>query len=195
MVKEILLIIIGFIFLIKGADLLVKAATSIAKKFGLSELLIGLTVVAIGTSLPEIFITVTSAINGYSELIIGNAIGSCICNFLLVMGITSFIKPIKLDKRIVKTHLSIGICVMVLLLIFGNINKIESFQTITRSQGFILILCTILYIIYTIYEEKSINNVKIDKEIISDVESKKRQKTLTIWLYMIFRYIGIKIWF
>ena len=73
---EILFIIIGFIFLVKGADLLVKSATSIAKKFGLSEMLIGLTIVAIGTSLPEIFITITSSINGHSDLIIGNAIAN-----------------------------------------------------------------------------------------------------------------------
>lgn len=73
---EITLVIVGFIFLVKGADLLVKAATSIAKKFGLSEMVIGLTIVALGTSLPEIFITITSAIDGHSDLIIGNAIGS-----------------------------------------------------------------------------------------------------------------------
>lgn len=86
---EILLLILGFVFLIKGADLLVKSATSIAKKSGLSEMLIGLTIVAIGTSLPEVFITVKSAIDGHSDLIIGNALGSCICNFLFVLGVTS----------------------------------------------------------------------------------------------------------
>lgn len=107
MVKEIVLLVIGFIFLIKGADFLVEAATSIAKKFRLSEMIIGLTIVAIGTSLPEIFITITSATNGYSDLIVGNAIGSCICNFLLVLGVTSFVRPIRLDKRIVKRHFPI----------------------------------------------------------------------------------------
>ena len=120
---EIILVIIGFVLLIKGADLLVKAATSIAKRFGLSEMLIGLTIVALGTSLPEVFITIISAINGHSDLIIGNAIGSCICNFLLVIGITSLVKPIKLDKRIVKIHLPIVILAMVLLLFLGNISK------------------------------------------------------------------------
>ena len=105
-------IVIGFIFLIKGADLLVKAATSIAKRFGLSEMLIGLTIVALGTSLPEVFITITSAVEGHSDLIIGNAIGSCICNFLLVIGMASLIKPVTFDKRIVKRHLPIGIAAM-----------------------------------------------------------------------------------
>ena len=127
-----ILIVIGFVFLIKGADLLVKSATSIAKKFGLSEMLIGLTVVAIGTSLPEIFITITSSIDEHSDLIIGNAIGSCICNFLLVIGIASLIRPVKLDKRIVKRHLPIGIAAMLLLLFLGNIDKLGDIQTITR---------------------------------------------------------------
>ena len=74
MIWKIVCLIIGFVFLVKGADLLVKAATSMAKKLGLSEMLIGLTIVALGTSLPEIFITITSAVEGHSDLIIGNAI-------------------------------------------------------------------------------------------------------------------------
>ena len=98
MILNILLIILGFIFLIKGADLLVKAAISIAKRFGLSEMLIGLTILAIGTSLPEIFVTITSSIDGHSDLIVGNAVGSCICNFLFVIGVTNLVRPVKFDK-------------------------------------------------------------------------------------------------
>ena len=68
--KEIILIVIGFVFLIKGADLLVKAATSISKRFGISEMLIGLTIVAIGTSLPEIVITISSSLSSHDDLIV-----------------------------------------------------------------------------------------------------------------------------
>ena len=192
MLKEILLIILGFIFLIKGADLLVKAATSIAKKLGLSELLIGLTIVAVGTSLPEIFVTITSAQEGRSDLIIGNAIGSCICNFLLVIGLTSLIRPIKLDKRIVNRHLPIGIGAMVLLLFFGNTEKLGDVQTITSWQGIVLILFTIAYIIYTIYEEKQMKNEKIDQEIIEDTKSKERDSLWIIIIYMILGLFGLK---
>ena len=192
MLKEILLIILGFIFLIKGADLLVKAATSIAKKLGLSELLIGLTIVAVGTSLPEIFVTITSAQEGRSDLIIGNAIGSCICNFLLVIGLTSLIRPIKLDKRIVNRHLPIGIGAMVLLLFLGNTEKLGDVQTITSWQGIVLILFTIAYIIYTIYEEKQMKNEKIDQEIIEDTKSKERDSLWIIIIYMILGLFGLK---
>lgn len=192
MVKEFILIVIGFIFLVKGADLLVKAATSIAKKFGLSEMLIGLTIVALGTSLPEVFITITSSIDGHSDLIIGNAIGSCICNFLFVVGISSLIRPVKFDKRIVNRHLPISVLSMILLIVLGNTNKIENGHIITRWQGILLLICTVLYILYTIYEEKHIKNKEIDREIINDVKSKEKNSIVTIIIFLILGILGLK---
>lgn len=192
MILEILLVVVGFVFLVKGANLLVKAATSIAKKFGLSEMLIGLTIVAVGTSLPEIFITITSAIDGHSDLIIGNAIGSCICNFLLVIGITSLIKPVKFDNRIIKVHLPMGIAAMILLLFLGNTTYLGEVHVIYRWQGLILILCTIMYIIYTIYEEKKLKDKKMDEEILNEVKTKENYPTGTIILYLILGILGLK---
>lgn len=192
MAVEIILIIIGFIFLIKGADFLVKAGISIARKFGLSEMVIGLTILAVGTSLPEIFITITSAIDGHSDLIIGNAIGSCICNFLFVIGITSLIRPVKFDKRIINRHLPIGMIVMLLLLFLGNTEKLGDAQTITRGQGVILIFSTILYIIYSIYEEKKIHNEKADEEMIKEVKSKENYSIFSIIIYAILGVLGLK---
>ncbi len=189
---KIIFIIIGFILLIKGADFLVKSATSIAKKFGLSEMLIGLTVVAVGTSLPEIFITITSAIEGHSDLIIGNAIGSCICNFLLVIGMTSLVKPVKFDKRIIKVHLPISFITTIVLLFLANTDKLGEAQTITRMQGMVLLLYTAVYIIYTIYEEKKLKNEKIDEEIIKEVKSKETNSISTIIVYMILGIVGLK---
>lgn len=192
MIKELIIIVIGFIFLVKGADLLVKAATSIAKKFGLSAMLIGLTIVAVGTSLPEIFITITSSAEGHSDLIIGNAIGSCICNFLLVIGISTLIRPVKFDKRIVNKHLPIGIAAMILLLFLGNTNKVGDNHIITRGQGVLLLLCTLAYIIFTIYEENAIKNKKIDEEIIKDVESKEEKSIFKIFIFLILGILGLK---
>lgn len=188
LVLNILFIVISFIFLVKGADLLLKSAISIAKKFGLSEMLIGLTIVAIGTSLPEIFITITSSIDGYSDLITGNAIGSCICNFLLVMGISAIITPVNLDRRIVRTHLTIAIAIMILVLILGNSNEYE----ITRCQGFILLLFSVIYIVYTVYEERKTKDKKIEKEIIEEVESKEHYSTPAIIVYLILGLFGLK---
>ncbi len=192
MLLEILFIIIGFIFLVKGADFLVKSATSIAKKFGLSEMLIGLTIVAIGTSLPEIFITITSSINGHSDLIIGNAIGSCICNFLFVIGISAIVRPVKFDNRIIKRHLPISVMAMLLLLFLGNTTKLGEIHIIDRWQGIALLICTILYIIYTIYEEKKLKDKKIDDEIIKEVESKEVKSVWTIIIFFILGILGLK---
>ena len=192
MLIEIIIIILGFILLVKGADLLVKSATSIAKKFGLSEILIGLTIVALGTSLPEVFITITSAIDGHSDLIIGNAIGSCICNFLFVIGLSSLIRPVKFKKRIIRVHLPIGIFVMFLLLFLGNTEKLGEAQTITRGQGVILLLCTLAYILYTIYEEKKVKDKEFDEEMIKDVKSKENSSITRIIIYMILGILGLK---
>ena len=192
MLTEIIMIILGFIFLVKGADLLVKSATSIAKKFGLSEILIGLTIVALGTSLPEVFITITSAIDGHSDLIIGNAIGSCICNFLFVIGLSSLIRPVKFKKRIIRVHLPIGIFVMLLLLFLGNTEKLGEAQTITRGQGVILLLCTLAYILYTIYEEKKVKDKEFDEEMIKDVKSKENSSITRIIIYMVLGILGLK---
>ena len=186
MIIEILLILIGFIFLIKGADFLIKASISIAEKFSLSKMLIGLTIVAIGTSLPEIFITITSSLEGYSDLIIGNSVGSCICNFLLVIGITSLISDVKLDKTTIKAHFTIEIFIILLLLYFGNSNDIG------KIQGIILVLCAIFYVVYTIYEEKQ--NKELDKELIKEVEEieLKRNSIIIIILYIVLGLLGLK---
>lgn len=85
MLGYIILIIIGFALLIIGADLLIKGASNVAKKFKISETIIGLTIVALGTSAPELIITITSAMQGATDLIIGNAVGSNLCNILLCM--------------------------------------------------------------------------------------------------------------
>lgn len=192
MILNILLIIFGFIFLIKGADLLVKAAVSIAKRFGLSEMLIGLTILAIGTSLPEIFVTITSSVDEHSDLIIGNAIGSCICNFLLVIGVTSLIKPVKFDKRIIEKHFPISFISMVLLLVLGNIENSENVQTITNWHGIVLLLYMIWYILYSIYEEKKFHNKKIDEEIIKEVSAKENYSIKMIIVYIILGSLGLK---
>ena len=186
MIIEIILILIGFVLLIKGADLFIKASISIAEKFNLSKMLIGLSIVAIGTSLPEIFITITSSLEGYSDLIIGNSVGSCICNFLLVIGITSLIRDVKLDKTTIKIHFTIEIFIILLLLYFGNSNDIG------KIQGIILVLCAIFYVVYTIYEEKQ--NKELDKELIKEVENieLKENSIIIIILYIVLGLLGLK---
>ena len=192
MLLEIILIVVGFILLIKGADILVSAAANIAKKFKLSEMLIGLTIVAIGTSLPEIFITIVSSMDGHSDLIISNAIGSCISNLLFVIGLSSLIGIVKLDKRIIYIHLPISILAIILILFLGNTEKIGEVNVINRWQGLVLVLLAVIYILYTIYEEKKMKDRKLDKEIINEVEKIKEKSKSSIIIYIVLGLVGLK---
>ena len=105
MFYDLLMIIIGFALLVFGADILVKGASNIAKKFHIPDMLVGLTIVAIGTSAPELIITVTSAQSSSTELIIGNAIGSNLCNLLFILGIMSIMRPVKIEKEARDFHI------------------------------------------------------------------------------------------
>ncbi len=166
MILSLILIILGFIFLIKGADLLVDGSSNIAKKFHIPEIVIGLTIVSIGTSMPELFISITSAINGYSDMAIGNVIGSSISNLLLILGISTIIKPIKFKRETRLIEIPLCLCVSIIFIVICNIG-----QNVTRIDGIILIFMFIFFILYTII--MSFKGEKFDKEDYINVEEQK----------------------
>lgn len=143
-----ILIIIGFVLLVKGADFLVDGSTVIAKKFHIKEIVIGLTIVSIGTSLPELMVSLTSALNNHSDMAIGNVVGSNISNLFLILGICAMIKPLKFQEETAKLEIPIVIFLTALLYILGN-NSNE--KVITRSEGAILSLFFVLFIIYNLW--------------------------------------------
>lgn len=167
----ILMIIIGFVLLVLGAELLVRGASNIAKKFHITEMLIGLTIVAIGTSAPELIITITSANSGATDLIIGNAIGSNLCNLLLILGLMAIIHPIIIDKEVRKIHLPIAILAPIILLIM-EILQIRSEQfNLDKADGIILIILFELYFLYPIIKEIKgiVKTIKEDNEKTSNI--------------------------
>ena len=99
MIKAILLFVVGLVCLIKGGDWFVDGASGLARRFNLPELLIGATVVSIGTTLPEVMVSTMSALSGHGEIAYGNAIGSVICNTALIAAITIAVKPGPVDRR------------------------------------------------------------------------------------------------
>ena len=145
MLFDILLIVIGFIFLVLGADVLVKGCSNIAKKFHIPEVIIGLTIVAIGTSMPEIIITIDSAIAGHADLIIGNAIGSNLCNILLILGLISLIRPVEIENETKRIHIPAAIISTILVMIIGNGLLGTGKFIITKIEGFILLGLSIIY--------------------------------------------------
>ena len=114
-----LLITFGFGLLIFGADLLIKGSSNVAKRFHISEIIIGLTIVAFGTSMPELVITISSANKDAADLIIGNAIGSNLCNLLLVLGIAAFLRPIVLEKDVKIVHIPVAMISTLAIMAMG----------------------------------------------------------------------------
>lgn len=141
-----LLIVVGFIFLIKGADFLVEGASNIAKRFHIPEIIIGLTIISIGTSMPELFVSITSALEGYSDMAIGNIIGSNIANLLLILGVSSMIKSIRFQRE--TRLIEIPICLIITIIFMWMCNQGKD---VTKGEGIVLIVLFILFIGYTIW--------------------------------------------
>lgn len=149
MLTQILFIFIGFTLLIKGADFLVDGSSAIAKKLHISELIIGLTIVSIGTSMPELFVSTTSALEGYSDISIGNIIGSNICNLLFILGVSAVIRPVTFQRQTKWIENPMSIILTLIFFIICNTN-----QDVSRFEGIILIGQFILFLVYTIIMAK-----------------------------------------
>ncbi len=188
MFVSILLIVVGFVLLIKGADLLVDGSSSIAKKFNIPEIIIGLTIVSIGTSMPELFVSTASAIKGSSDMALGNIIGSNICNLLLILGLSAMIRPVKFQRETRLIEIPICLAITIIFAIFCNTNG-----QISRIEAAILIVLFVMFIIYTIFMGKK--GKAFDKDEVVE-ETKSDEKQLSILksiIYVILGVIGLKI--
>lgn len=145
------ILIIGFFFLIKGADLFVDGAASIARKFNIPSMVIGLTIVAMGTSAPEAAVSITSSLAGQNDMSVANVVGSNFFNILMVLGVSAIIAKLPVQKNTIKKDTPFLLIVSVLLLIFAfdkNISRIEG----------IIFLVIFVYFLYTTV--KSAKNTK-----------------------------------
>lgn len=150
---NILLLFLGFIFLIKGADLFVYGASSIAKKFNIPSMIIGLTIVAMGTSLPEASVSITSSLSGQNDMSVANVVGSNFFNILIVLGVCSLINPLPIESNTLKKDTPFLLFISFLLLIFG-------FDlSISRVEGILFLIVFSLFLInmIKISNEKSSN--------------------------------------
>ena len=159
-----ILLVVGFILLIKGADIFVSGASAISKKMGIPSVIVGLTIVSLGTSAPELAVSVISAIKGNNEIAVGNVIGSNLFNTLMVLGVTTIIMALTIKKSLVKRDFTINILVTTLLLfltfngfIFGKDNYIS------RLDGIVLLIGCISYITYLIWSVKKSNKLSEEK--------------------------------
>ena len=183
MILSIFLIIIGFALLVKGADFLVEGSSSIAKKFHIPEIIIGLTIVSIGTSMPELFVSLTSALEGHSDMSMGNVIGSNIANLLLILGLSTVIRPIKFQKETRLIEMPMCLILTIIFMIFCNTG-----EGITKIEAIILLILFIIFIAYTIIMGKK--SEQFDKED-TIIELKTEDNKISILKSVIFIILGI----
>ena len=181
MIIDILLLILGFILLIKCADLFVDGASSTAQNFKVSKMLIGLTIVAFGTSAPEFAVSMSALANNSSDMVLGNVIGSCILNTMLIIGIAAIIHPIKIHDNTVKKELPLTLLISTLLAILMLDVKLGNglLNQLTRSDAFVILLffTVFLYYLFTLLKQKR--------------DNEKEKPKYKLWLSLVLIAIGL----
>ena len=178
----VVLLIIGFAFLVKGADAFVEGSSSIAKHFQVPSLIIGMTIVAKGTSLPETAVSVTASIAGSNALAVSNAVGSNIFNLMVVIGVCAVLTPVAVQKSSLKIDIPFSIVCALLLLVLGHDRMM-----LTRVNGLILIVLFAFFIPYMIRSaQHSMNNE--DSEFAAEAAE---MKVMSVPKSLIFIVVGI----
>ena len=185
MLLSIFFIIVGFALLIVSADLLVDGASGIARKYHIPEIIIGLTIVSIGTSMPELFVSITSALDGYSDMAIGNIIGSNLSNLLLILGLSAIIKPVVFQKETRLYEIPMCLIFTIILMCFCN-----SENGISREEAIILLLLFCFFIGYTIFMGKRESKNSI---IEINVNESKKNNTIKDIILIVLGIVGLKI--
>lgn len=171
MFLDIVSIVIGIFVVLKGADFLTDGAVSLAQRAGIPEMVIGLTVVALGTSMPELFVSLTSAIQGTTDLAVANVVGSNIFNVLLIAGTAAAVAPMTISKGTVRRDVPVAVGASLILLLFGVYGEIS------RWSGALFVVLLIAYMVYAV------------KTASADDESEVEDKKLTI-LGAVVRLVG-----
>jgi cation:H+ antiporter len=151
MIISSLLLLAGFVVLIKGADLFVDGAARLARGMNVSPLTVGLTVVAFGTSAPELFVNISAGISGRTNIALGNVVGSNIANILLILGISALVRPLTVSKGTVWKEIPFSLLAAVMLWILASDVYIDGalFSAINRSDGLVLLGFFTIFIAYT----------------------------------------------
>lgn len=180
---EVIFFVVGILFLIKGADYLVEGSSSLAKKFGVPTLIIGLTIVAFGTSMPELIVNIISSFKGAAEIAFGNVIGSNLSNILLILGITALITKTKVQSSTVWKEIPFSLLAVFVLGVFANkfiLNGLNVFE-LTRADGLILISFFAIFLYYVFELSKKKKYQLEDKKL----QVKQRSSFKIVWLILI----------
>ena len=185
---------LGVFFLVRFSDIFVDAACAVANKLKVSPLIIGLTVVAFGTSCPELAVSVSDSVStliegGNANVAIGNVVGSNICNLLVVLGCSAIFTPILVQKPIIRKQYPVMIGVTVLLVLFGlffGIGSTTGNYAITRAEGVVLLLCGIAYVAFLVLDAKRHPEEQEDPELLSD-----KVRNMSTGRAILFIFVGL----
>jgi cation:H+ antiporter len=156
-----LLLVIGMVLLIKGADFFVEGSSGIAKKFGIPSLIIGLTLVSLGTSAPEISISINAVLDGSSDMSVSNVVGSNICNIFLILGLAALFTPLVISKEIKRYDIPVMVGLFIVLIIFSFL---ISPNVIAWYEGIILLILFLGYTMFLILRAKNTAVIEEDSE-------------------------------
>lgn len=185
MVLQIGLLILGFVVLIKGADWLVNGASSLAKKHNVSDLAVGLTVVAFGTSAPELVVNVFASAQGHEAIVFGNIIGSNNFNLFVILGIAGLISPVVVQSSTVRREIPLSLIAVVLLFVLANNFLVSDQHLLSRIDGLVLLAMFGLFLFYVYTQLKADPAENIDSDIIHSHGK--------IWLLIIVGLAGLVI--
>lgn len=179
---DILLLVAGLALILLGANFLVDGASAIAKRFGISDFIIGMTIVGIGTSTPEMVVSFLSAAQGNADIAVGNVMGSNIFNILMILGITALISPLALTSNNIKKDIPFALLAVFTLLFAGSDMFLDgaAANTISRTDGLMLLSLFGVFMAYTIYSSQSANVTAVSAA--SSTADAQPVKQKPIWL-------------
>ena len=184
MVIQIFILLAGFIILIKGADMFVDGASSSAVHFNVSKILIGLTIVAFGTSAPEFAVSIKSISLGNHDIVLGNVIGSNIMNILLILGVAAIIHPINIRNNTVKKELPLTMLISTILAVLFLDEKLgNGLNSITRADAIVILLFFTIFLYYLLSLAR--------KRQESDYDEPDEKPKFSLWLSLVLVVIGI----
>lgn len=183
MLTQILLLVLGLGLLIKGADWLVDGASALAKRYKISDLAIGLTIVAFGTSAPELVVNSFAAFQNHPDIVFGNIIGSNIFNLFVILGIAGLITPMVVQSSTVWKEIPLSLIAVVFLFIMANDFLSTDAKILTRGEGFILLIVFALFLFY-VYKQLKTDPAEIP-------QTGKSFSNLKIWSFILLGLAGL----
>lgn len=186
MAIQLLFLVLGFVMLVKGADLFVDGASGIATKFGIPQIVIGLTIVAMGTSAPEAAVSITAAFADNADITIGNIVGSNILNILIILGISTLVYPLAIQKSTLIIDIPVVLLATVVLYLLGFDSKIS------RIDGIIMLVVFAAYLFYLFTVAKKEASQKKLSETTEHIQSEENvTKEMSLLKALIFTVIGL----